>query len=331
MSPSKSTPASPTSRRTTPPSAGTRPARRSRRPGSTTRRCTRCRTEWAGPTAYTATAAAGRSRRTRSRSSNYLVDVVFEGEAVEPDAVVDDTTADFAAGVTGAATYVSDTAGDGEVVLAPTLSAEFEGTALPAGWTSTLWAGGGPGGSTVGGGAVVVDGALLATDATYGPGRSIEFDATFGAATFQHAGFGVDVNNVNRWAMFSTNNTTDTVFARTNNGGVESLDPIPGALVGSSHRYRIDWLSNAVVFSVDGVPRAHGAGCHCRRHAPDRERLHREWARPSHGLDADDAVRGFGDVPVAGVGCGCAGRVADVGGDRHDPCRYRGRLRGPHW
>ena len=31
-------------------------------------------------------------------SSNYLVDVVFEGEAVEPDAVVDDTTADFACG-----------------------------------------------------------------------------------------------------------------------------------------------------------------------------------------------------------------------------------------
>ena len=124
-------------------------------------------------------------------------------------------------------TYVSDTAGDGEVVLAPTLSAEFEGTALPAGWTSTLWAGGGPGGSTVGGGAVVVDGALLATDATYGPGRSIEFDATFGAATFQHAGFGVDVNNVNRWAMFSTNNTTDTVFARTNNGGARASTRFP--------------------------------------------------------------------------------------------------------
>ena len=173
-------------------------------------------------------------------SSNYLVDVVFEDEGEVGPAVVDDTVAEFGAGVSGGSIAVSNADG-GEVILAPTVGTEFEGTGLPAGWTSTPWSGGG--GSTVGGGAVAVNGALLATDDSYGPGRSIEFDATFGAANFQHAGFGVDLNMVARWAMFSTGNTSDTVFARTNNAGATTDFSLGTGLVGSSHRYRIEWSS----------------------------------------------------------------------------------------
>ncbi len=167
-------------------------------------------------------------------------------------AVGDDVAADFAAGSTGDDTSVV-VADDGEVILTPTVGAEHEGTGLGVGWTSTLWSGG-PGGSTVAGGDVTVDGGLLTTDGLHGPGRSLEAVATFGTASFQHVGLGVDLNDVPTWAIFSTGSSGGTVvYARTNAGGVVADVALPGALVGSAHRYRIDWTSDAVVFSVDGV------------------------------------------------------------------------------
>ena len=138
--------------------------------------------------------------------------------------------------------------------LAPTVSEEFNGSTLPSGWTSSFWAGG-IGGSTVAGGNVTVNGGLLRGTTLSGPGSSVEFPPTFGAAAFQHAGFGVDLAGTSRWAMFSTNGTTDTLYARTNNNGTVSDTSLGTGLVGSSHTYRIDWLADRIVFSVDGVVR----------------------------------------------------------------------------
>ena len=50
----------------------------------------------------------------------------------------DTTAADFAAGTPDANTYIAQT-GDGEVMLAPTVGAEFSGTTLPVGWESGTW------------------------------------------------------------------------------------------------------------------------------------------------------------------------------------------------
>ena len=136
----------------------------------------------------------------------------------------------------------------------PTISSEFDGSTIPSGWASSLWAGG-SGGSTVSGGAVTVNGGLLRTTDQSRPGSSLEFVATFGAATFQHAGFGVDLLGTPRWAMFSTSGTTNTLYARTNNNGVVSETIIGTGLIGTPHTYRIDWLADRVVFSVDGVVR----------------------------------------------------------------------------
>ena len=100
------------------------------------------------------------------------------------------------------------------------------GPGLPAGWSSSTWesSGGGAGGTaTVSAGSLHVDGALAGTDATFSPGHALEFVATFGATAFQHAGFGVDVNTSPNWAMFSTNNTADQLFARTNVGGTAAV------------------------------------------------------------------------------------------------------------
>ncbi len=134
----------------------------------------------------------------------------------------------------------------------PAIAEEFNGAGVPSGWTSALWSGGN-GGSTVAGGNVAVNGALLRSTSLSGPGATIEFQATFGAAAFQHGGFGVDLAATPRWAIFSTAGTTNTLYARTNNNGTYTETALGTGFVGSSHTYRIDWFADRVVFIIDGA------------------------------------------------------------------------------
>ncbi len=151
--------------------------------------------------------------------------------------------------MTGADTYVSQT-DNGEVILKPTEGSEFDGASLPGGWTSAPWSAGGA--ATVSGGNLHVDGASAGTAATYGSGRSLEYVATFTAAPFQTLGFATDLN-APPWATFSTKG--DSLFyARTHNGAVSTETPLPSSLLGSSHRYRIEWDAGEVRFFVDGTP-----------------------------------------------------------------------------
>src|SRR5207253_5780383 len=69
-------------------------------------------------------------------------------------AKTDTTAADFSAGTPGTCAVVAH-AGDGEVQLTPAVAAEFAGTALPAGWTGTLWDASGT--VTVGGGQLALN------------------------------------------------------------------------------------------------------------------------------------------------------------------------------
>ena len=125
----------------------------------------------------------------------------------------DTSVADFAAGTPGATTYVSDMAG-GEVILDPTEGQEFAGTSCRTGWLGC------PGRAVpsqpaIAGGATVSGGSLHVTAPSRAPSptsrrpRSLEFVATFGAATFQHVGFAVDWNTDANWAMFSTNDAAN--------------------------------------------------------------------------------------------------------------------------
>ncbi len=167
-----------------------------------------------------------------------------------PSASFTDTTvADFGAGATGANAYVAESA-NGEVILSPAVGAEFSGASPPLGWSATPWSAGGN--ATVSGGRLIVDEARFGNDQTYGSGRSLEFVATFGGGVNQHAGFGVDYNDQPFWAMFSIKN--DGSFnARTNNGSTPIDTPLPSSLLGSPHRYRIDWHAGSVEFFVDGT------------------------------------------------------------------------------
>src|SRR3954470_6729406 len=167
--------------------------------------------------------------------------------------VTDTTTGDFAAGTpSGTLTGATGSGDDGEVQLAPALGTDFAGDALPAGWTATPWADGGA--ATVADGPVSVDGARVGTDATYGLGRALEFEATFSDTPFENAGFGVDFGDA-PWAMFSTGGGALPValYARTNTGGTVQDTPIAGVSPTVPHRYRIEWTATGVDYSVDGV------------------------------------------------------------------------------
>ena len=167
--------------------------------------------------------------------------------------LTDTTVSDFSAGTPGANTYVSQT-GNGEVILKPTEGQEFSGgPGLPAGWSSTPWGAGGS--ASLSGGSMHVDGALAGTTATFTPGHSLEFSATFGAAAFQHVALTDNFNNA--WAMFSTRSSTSQLYASTNasdTGGIQDT-PIgaPNQYVGSQHLYRIQWDATQVQYYVDGT------------------------------------------------------------------------------
>jgi hypothetical protein len=92
-----------------------------------------------------------------------------------------------------------------------------------------------------------VNGARAGTVALFGPGRSLEFVATFSGDANQHIGFGVDFNNT-PWAMFSTRNG-GSLYARTNNANTQ----LGSSWLGTPHRYRIDWNASNVVYSIDGT------------------------------------------------------------------------------
>ncbi len=174
--------------------------------------------------------------------ADYTTSVAVTGQ------LTDTTLADFTKGLPSAGVLLTDLGG-GAVTLAPTAGSDFTGTTLPSGWTNTIWHSGGT--TTVNGGMLHVDGAGAYTNATYSAGRSVEFLATFTSDSYQHAGFGVDLNSA-PWAIFSTSGGGG-LNVRTNNGTGDLSTPISGNFLGSPHLYRIDWNSSGVTYWVDGV------------------------------------------------------------------------------
>ncbi|HEV8315895.1 MAG TPA: fibronectin type III domain-containing protein, partial [Vicinamibacterales bacterium] len=165
---------------------------------------------------------------------------------------IDTTFADFSAGTPGTSTYVSQT-GDGEVILPPQVGAEFSGTALPTGWSSTPWTVGGS--ATVSNGVLTVDGARVNTDAFYSPGHSLEIMATFTGDVAQHIGFGQNLAAIvtEQWALFSTRDGGQGLWARTNVSGIQTETQILTAVPSGAHRYRIDWNANSILYYFDGA------------------------------------------------------------------------------
>ena len=186
---------------------------------------------------------------------------VFEfttAPAVLPVCAVDTLFTDFSGGTPTDADIVD--ADGGEVIASALQGAEFGGSSPPAFWSiQEDWTGSGT--AVVAAGVITVEQANFGTDAVYGPGRVLEFEATFASnEQNQHVGFGTTFSST-PWAMFSTGSPSSgscatCIQARTWAGGAaafvnETIDT--GSLVDTPHRYRIEWTATDVTYYVDGV------------------------------------------------------------------------------
>lgn len=171
----------------------------------------------------------------------------------------DHTLADFNAGTT-TNTYVTEMSGGG-VILKPSAAAEFFVLPPADEWNSYTWDEAGS--STVSGGQLIVDAARFNTEpesTTFGPGTSLDFVATFAAASFQHIGFGAGTDvgggaiyNAGPWAMFSTGTDGAQLYARTHNGSGDAAVGLGSEYLGSPHHYRIEWTTAGEVnYYIDG-------------------------------------------------------------------------------
>jgi hypothetical protein len=183
-------------------------------------------------------------------AANYWVDVVFNTASAPgpPTGFVDTTIQNFGGGQYDVGAYISAT-GDGEVMLAPVLGNEFNGSTLGAGWDIAPW--GGSSSTVVGNGLLSVDGTRVSAQQLYTAGRSLEFAATFSGAPYQHVGYGVTFTE-GLWAIFSSG-PGDALYARTNDGVVSTNTSIPGNWFGGRHQFRIDWTPAGLTYWIDGT------------------------------------------------------------------------------
>jgi hypothetical protein len=200
-----------------------------------------------GNTVYQATVASG----VKDVAGNPLAADVQWSFTTGSGLWVQTSAAEFSAGA-HQSTAVVDGAG-GEVQLATAFTDGFSGTALGPQWTVGAW--GGSPTVTVSGGTLKVTGAQVLTTGTFAD-RPLLGRVQFGAAKFQHFGLATSLATVsgNYWAIFSTSNTTNTLFARVNASGT-TQDVNLGALPAGFHDYRIVPTGTSFQFYVDGVLR----------------------------------------------------------------------------
>ena len=242
--------------------------------------------------------------------------------------LTDTTVADFNAGGPSTDTYVAET-DDGEVMLTPTAGAEFYGSAMPAGWSSTPLES--EGAAIVQDGALQADGARVAADLAYEPGRSLEFVATFGADPSQSAGFGdfsAPEGPVDDVQHAGHEHGPLRPHERRNRASLDTL--IPGSFLGAPHRYRIDWNLASVDFFVDGALVAVHPASPASSMPPfaadeqlGGESIALDWLRIS-------PVPRHRQLPVKGAGRGAAGRLGGALLDAREPRRHGGLRGRPH-
>jgi hypothetical protein len=134
------------------------------------------------------------------------------------------------------------------------VGSEFSGTLLQtgAGWKSAAIANNGT--VTVGNGSAWVDGGWMTGGGTalYGPGRSLEFGATFSGAADQAIGFAVTSALLPPYAVFGSK-ADGRLYASSVASTTAALEtPIAGFSFGAPHRFRVDWNMSTVDYWIDG-------------------------------------------------------------------------------
>lgn len=166
--------------------------------------------------------------------------------------LADRSVDDFRAGTADDGLYLARTAGAAEVILRPAAAAEFDVDGLPAHWYSEPWKEGGK--VEHRNGAIQLEAATVGLHGLYPSERSLEFRATFRKRPHQHVGFGTNFRTV-PWITFSTK-FGHGLYARTN-FVIPEENRLPTSLLGSPHRFRIEWNVLEVEFYVDGRRAAH--------------------------------------------------------------------------
>jgi hypothetical protein len=137
--------------------------------------------------------------------------------------------------------------GDGEVRLAGPLTERYEGSSLDSSrWVAGRWDGGAFS-ATVADGRLQLshpNGAYVRSVATYAR-RTVTGVVEFGAGAFQHVGLGSLDFEGSRYLLFSTFNTTNRLYARSNNNVSEVFSDL-GPLPSGPQRYRIEWTAGAL-------------------------------------------------------------------------------------
>ena len=165
------------------------------------------------------------------------------------------TAADFSTGTMSGTQATSTAGGELQLVATMALSDSFSGTALSGDWTTSSWAssGGGPMSVAVSGGVLSLRGGQVLSAASFAH-MPLEARVSIDAATFQHFGFATNLAVVSGqyWALFSTMNTTGTLFARVNVNGTQTNVSL-GARPSGFHQYRIQPVATGFQFYVDNV------------------------------------------------------------------------------
>jgi hypothetical protein len=159
------------------------------------------------------------------------------------------TVADFSSGTLNGTT-VTNTAG-GEVQLAAGFTDDFPGSSLSTSWVSNPWQPGG--GVTVANSIASVAGTEVLSTQTF-IDIAVQASVNFAAAPYQHFGLATDFAAIagNSWAVFSTMGSSNTLYARVNANGTETVVSL-GALPAGLHTYLVQPMAVGYQFYVDGV------------------------------------------------------------------------------
>ena len=163
----------------------------------------------------------------------------------------DRTWAELAAGAGGPGLHLALTSAGPELILSPTVAAEFR-DGVPPDWFVEPWKDGGR--VEADGTRLRLDAATTGYNAMFGSERSLEFVAAFAKRPHQHVGFGTNFRAV-PWITFSTK-FGNSLYARSNFTVPEDTR-LPSSLLGGAHRFRIDWRVLDIAFWVDGRRVAH--------------------------------------------------------------------------
>jgi methionine-rich copper-binding protein CopC len=187
-------------------------------------------------------------------SGNALASKTYAWSFKTGNTWVQSSFADFSAGTNNGTEVTND--GGGAVALAPLLEDNFGGSSLnSSAWATTSWTpyGGAATTEAVSNGVLSVNGAELLSVSSQ-TNTAVEGSINFAASPYQHFGLATDLGNVggNYWAIFSTQSTTNQLFARVNANGA-TTDTDIGALPTGFHSYKIQPTSSGFQFYVDGV------------------------------------------------------------------------------